>query len=40
MFLVLVMAFVKFLQEGSRGGSESLEENVILEEDVYFLALK
>ena len=40
MFLVLVVVFVKFPKECSGGGSESLEENFILEEEVDFLSLK
>ena len=40
MILVLVMVFVKFPQEGSGGGSDSLEYNSTLEEEVDFLALK
>ena len=35
-FLVLVMVFVKFPQEGSGGGSDSLEENFTLKEYVDF----
>ena len=39
MFLVLVVVFVKFPQECSGGGSQSLEHNFTLEEDVDFFAL-
>ena len=38
-FLVMVMVFVEFLQEGSGCGSESLEENFNLKEDVEFFCI-
>ena len=40
MFLVLVMVLVNFSQEGSGGGSDSLEEIFTLEEDVYFFRIE
>ena len=36
----MVMVFVKFQKEGSRGGYDSLGVNSTLEEDEDFLALK
>ena len=39
-FLVMVMVFVNFPQEGSGGGYDSLEEMFTLKEDVQFLALE
>ena len=40
MFLVLVMVFVKFPHEGSGGGSDSMEDNFTLEEDVDFVRIE
>ena len=36
----MVMVLVKFPQEGSGGGYESLEENFTLKEDVEFFSIK
>ena len=36
----MVVVFVKFPQEGSGGGSDSLEENFTLKEDVDFLSIE
>ena len=36
----MVMVFVKFTQEGSGGGYDSLEENFTLQEDVDFLSIE
>ena len=40
MFLVLVIVFVKFPQEGSGVGSYYLEENFTLEEYVEFFSIE
>ena len=40
MFLVLVIVFVKFPQEGSGVGSYYLEENFALEEYVEFFSIE
>ena len=40
MFLVLVMVFVKFIKEGSGGGSNSLGGGFTLEEVVDFFSIE